>query len=290
MSSEKDMDQMSDKVGIDGLPEVFYGSNHFYIANKELNILLHYNAIDSLSFSGFQKRKSFLNPETGKNLYVEKVKDKVETAEGQAEGADDADATKEITENLDKLLLEQSSLSDSEKALNTIDVVPPMVQVAMAGFWKNKDKSKIKDYKEYQATSDWTFSTAYKGTTRYLSNYAKKIADETSLEIDYNKEGPTDNLNLVVTPVSTIPFHMLSPDNPIKHFGQVYLFETDLEDCGYAMSIVRFRVMGDCYYVLLRFYLRVDGVQVRIFDTRIFHEFGQDYIHREFQFCESTYD
>jgi len=53
MSSEKDMDQMSDKVGIDGLPEVFYGSNHFYIANKELNILLHYNAIDSLSFSGF---------------------------------------------------------------------------------------------------------------------------------------------------------------------------------------------------------------------------------------------
>ena len=165
-----------------------------------------------------------------------------------------------------------------------------MVQVAMAGFWKNKDKTKIKDYKEYEATSDWTYSSSYKGTTRYLSLYAKKAADETNLEIDHNKDGPTDTLSLAATPEATIPFNMLSPDNPIKHFGQVYLFETDLEDCGYSMSMVRFRVMADCFYILLRYYLRVDGVSVRIIDTRIFHEFGQDYIHREFQFCESTYD
>lgn len=157
-----------------------------------------------------------------------------------------------------------------------------MVQVAMAGFWKNKDKTKIKDYKEYEATSDWTYSSSYKGTTRYLSLYAKKAADETNLEIDHNKDGPTDTLSLVATPEATIPFNMLSPDNPIKHFGQVYLFETDLEDCGYSMSMVRFRVMADCFYILLRYYLRVDGVSVRIIDTRIFHEFGQDYIHREF--------
>ena len=67
---------------------------------------------------------------------------------------------------------------------------------------------------------------------------------------------------------------MLSPENPILHFGEIFLFESDLEDCGYAMSKVRFRVMKDCFYVLLRYYLRVDGVSVRIFDTRIFHEYG----------------
>lgn len=83
---------------------------------------------------------------------------------------------------------------------------------------------------------------------------------------------------------------MLSPDNPIKHFGEVYLFESDLEDCGYTMSKIRFRVMGDCFYILLRYYLRVDGVKVRIFDTRIFHEFGTDFIHREFQYRQSSYD
>ena len=74
MSSEKEMDQWSDKVGIDGLPEVFYGSNHLYIANKELNVVLDFNSIDSLSFSGFNKRKTFLNPQSGKNLYKEPVK------------------------------------------------------------------------------------------------------------------------------------------------------------------------------------------------------------------------
>jgi hypothetical protein len=59
MSSEKEMDQVSDKVGIMGLPSVFYGFNHFYVANKEHNILLDFNSIDCLSFSGFQKRKCF---------------------------------------------------------------------------------------------------------------------------------------------------------------------------------------------------------------------------------------
>ena len=89
---------------------------------------------------------------------------------------------------------------------------------------------------------------------------------------------------------ATIPFDMLSPENPILHFGEVYLFESDLEDCGYMMSKVRFRVMADCWYILLRYYLRVDGVRVRSFDTRIFHAFGSDNIHREFQHRESSYE
>lgn len=75
---------------------------------------------------------------------------------------------------------------------------------------------------------------------------------------------------------------MLGQDNPVLHFSEVFLWETDLEDCGYAMSKVRYRVMADCFYVLLRNYLRVDGVLVRIFDTRIFHKFGDKFIRREF--------
>lgn len=55
----------------------------------------------------------------------------------------------------------------------------------MAKHWKDKDKSKIKDYKELIKTSDWTFSTSYKGTTRYLSEYSKNIQDLTGLLIQY---------------------------------------------------------------------------------------------------------
>lgn len=175
MSSEKEMDQVSDKVGIMGLPEVFYGSNHLLIANKEHNILLDFNAADSLSYSGFEKRSQFLNPKSGKNLTEEEEK--------KSEDVND------LAANLEKLVLENSGLSSDEKDFNLIDVIPKIVQVQQAGFWKKKDTSKIKDYKEVTSTSDWTYSTPYKGTVRYLNKAAKKVRDETSLEIENSPEG-----------------------------------------------------------------------------------------------------
>ena len=104
------MDQVSDRVGIMGLPEVFYGSNHLIIANKEHNILLDFNAVDSLSYSGFSKRSQFLNP-AGKNE---------EESKGDVE---------ELTANLEKLVLENSGLSEDEKKFNLIDIIPKSVQV-----------------------------------------------------------------------------------------------------------------------------------------------------------------
>ena len=64
MSSEAEMDMVSDKVGIMGLPEVFFGFNNLIVANQEHNILLSFNAVDSLSYSGFEKRKLFLTEDT----------------------------------------------------------------------------------------------------------------------------------------------------------------------------------------------------------------------------------
>jgi type 2A phosphatase activator TIP41 len=48
--------------------------------------------------------------------------------------------------------------------------------------------------------------------------------------------------------------------------------------------------MKDCFLGLLRFYLRVDNVSVRIIDTRLFHSFDSNYIFREFQVKENTYE
>ena len=87
-----------------------------------------------------------------------------------------------------------------------------------------------------------------------------------------------------------IPLSRLGRDNPILHFAELYLYESDLDDQGYCADTLRFRVMNDCFYVLHRFYLRVDEVLVRIYDTRIFHSYDQDFILREFQYKENTYD
>ncbi len=87
-----------------------------------------------------------------------------------------------------------------------------------------------------------------------------------------------------------IPYHRLGQDNPIVHSGQIYLFECDLEDSGYTMGLCRFRVMNDSWYVLLRSYVRVDGVCVRVLDTRIFHDLSTREILREYTHREGTYD
>ena len=86
----------------------------------------------------------------------------------------------------------------------------------------------------------------------------------------------------------SIPIHKLGQDNPVIKFDEIHLFEDDLNDSGFAQSFVRFRVMADSFYVLLRNYIRADGVVVRINDSRIYHALGTDELLREFQYKEST--
>ena len=46
---------------------------------------------------------------------------------------------------------------------------------------------------------------------------------------------PTGTFRVELTD-EQIPFHLLGPDNPILHGGQIYLHEADLEDTGYTMG------------------------------------------------------
>lgn len=50
------------------------------------------------------------------------------------------------------------------------------------------------------------------------------------------------------------------------------------------------RVQPNFFFVLARFFLRIDGVMVRVIDTRYYHEFGSPYLVRERSRRESEYD
>jgi type 2A phosphatase activator TIP41 len=103
------------------------------------------------------------------------------------------------------------------------------------------------------------------------------LIEEFKAELDYDSK-------------EEIPLGMLGQDNPIKHYGEVVMYEDELGDKGYSKSNVRFRVMKDCFFVLLRSYTRVDHVCVRILDTRIFHKFSSNQpVIRDFSHRESTY-
>ena len=48
--------------------------------------------------------------------------------------------------------------------------------------------------------------------------------------------------------------------------------------------------MDDSFFILVRSFVRVDGVKVRLLDTRIYHEFGTNYLLREFKHLESDFE
>jgi hypothetical protein len=57
-----------------GLPEVVFGGNNLIVTNKDSNICLHFNALDSLSYSSYNKRKAFLQ-EKGSDLFNHEIDD-----------------------------------------------------------------------------------------------------------------------------------------------------------------------------------------------------------------------
>lgn len=91
--------------------------------------------------------------------------------------------------------------------------------------------SKVKDFKQIEIISDWTYSTTYKGSVKYLSNHTQRIRDETALLIHLTEDQKHKiNHIMVKTTDDEIPLTKLGRDNPILHYGEVYLYEDDLGD------------------------------------------------------------
>lgn len=73
----------------------------------------------------------------------------------------------------------------------------------------------------------------------------------------------------------------------ITFFEEISLFDDELSDHGVANLNVKIRCMPTSFYILQRFFLRVDNVVARIFDTRIYHEIDKPYLIREYTERES---
>lgn len=151
-------------------------------------------------------------------------------------------------------------------ALKLVDINPSnLIKVSYANDWfqsriAKHSKSEMEVYKPY----DWTYSSKYKGTTAAAGVVWS----------------PTDR---------EIPVHKLTSDNPIIFFDDMILYEDELGDNGESILNVKIRVMADCLLVLQRLFVRVDEVLVRIFDTRLFIDFDNDEILREFKIQEDDY-
>ena len=106
---------------------------------------------------------------------------------------------------------------------------------------------------------------------------------------------PTSSSNMSVegsrewvkTDASGIDYNLLRQQNvPILFYDEIVLYQDDLEDCGDVIFDAKIRVMPSCWYILSRFFVRVDGSIVRIRDVRMFHRFGDNKINMEVSWKE----
>jgi len=157
---------------------------------------------------------------------------------------------------------EDSGARISFDALNALREVPlksdENIQVATSEEWQGS-RQDAETFKKISKPYDWTFTTEYKGTLEGFS-----ISPTTS-RIDLEK---------------------LKIQEKILFYEELNLYEDELSDNGCSDLQVKFRCMPSGWFALLRFYLRVDHVMVRVVDTRFRWEIGQKYLIREWTWRE----
>ncbi|XP_075876208.1 TIP41-like protein isoform X1 [Nelusetta ayraudi] len=148
-------------------------------------------------------------------------------------------------------------------ALRRVNNMEDVVKVACAQEWQ-ESRADSEHSKEVVRPYDWTYTTDYRGTL--IGEGMQIQVSKTSERIDIEK---------------------LKAREQIMFFDDVLLFEDELHDHGVSMISVKIRVMPTSFFLLLRFFLRVDGVLIRINDTRLYHEARNSYMLREFSTRES---
>lgn len=180
-------------------------------------------------------------------------------------------------------------------ALKMVEDTQDPLRVAVADGWQSARgdfpaaKSIIKPF-------DWTFTTDYTGSLISSSRKSRQNLDRTSDSKLQEQETSSDKDCVSCTPELSftveetserIDINRLKVREEILFYDDLTLYEDELADHGHAQYSVKVRVMPSSFFILARFYLRIDGALVRINDTRVYHELNRRYLLREYTNRES---
>lgn len=147
-------------------------------------------------------------------------------------------------------------------ALARVENGKSSIHVACAEEWKSTraGSANLEEVKPF----DWSFTTDYQGT------FNEKIrCEDTDDKLDIFK---------------------LMKKEKILFYQDLSLFEDELHDHGIASCSVKIRVMPSGFFILLTYFLRVDGVLIRMNGTRFHYETGNDYMLKEFTTREAKFE
>ncbi|XP_057493411.1 TIP41-like protein isoform X1 [Actinidia eriantha] len=158
------------------------------------------------------------------------------------------------------------------------EALPP-VEVPAAAKWKFRSKP----FQQVILDYDYTFTTPYCGSETV----------EINAELRRGATSRQGNCSLYWEECKEeIDVAALASKEPILFYDEVILYEDELADNGVSLLTVKVRVMPSSWFLLLRFWLRVDGVLMRLRDTRmhcIFSESTDPIILRESCWRETTF-
>ncbi|KAH8782876.1 type 2A phosphatase activator TIP41 [Diaporthe sp. PMI_573] len=161
----------------------------------------------------------------------------------------------------------------AEPALDAVDKTGAnMLQVAYAGEWSSsRERSSAHDIREVVKPYDWSYSTTYRGSETPSMHGA-------------------DPGRALAGSEKQIPLELLKRRDPILFFDEVVLFESELDDNGVSVFSCKLRVMEQRMLLLCRLYMRLDGVVVRVRDTRVYVDFEKDEVIREYTAKEDKHE
>ncbi|KAI0024762.1 TIP41-domain-containing protein [Xylariomycetidae sp. FL0641] len=141
-----------------------------------------------------------------------------------------------------------------------------MLQVAYARAWAAARRGTA-GIRDVVRPFDWSYSTRYRGTV-------------TAPSTDRNFK-PSDD---------AIPLELLKRRDPILFFDEVMLYESELDDNGISVLSAKVRVHAARLLLLARLYMRLDGVLVRVRDTRVYVDIEAEKVVREYTAREAGFD
>ncbi|CAK4079655.1 unnamed protein product [Aphanomyces euteiches] len=147
------------------------------------------------------------------------------------------------------------------------------LQVSMA---RDQPSTKGDDVKKLAISYDWTYTSDYKGTLARVNGDGVANVEKNTVHVEATQE--------------RIDYEKLKVREEILWMDEVNLYEDELHDHGVSVFSIRMRVMPSGFYVLARYWMRLDNVVVRLNETRIHHLFGQDHFLREFTAKETTFE
>lgn len=154
-------------------------------------------------------------------------------------------------------------------ALDAVDKTDKnMLRVAYARDWESTREGTTQSIKEVVKPYDWSYSTTYCGTTRNDGDELKRFK-------------PTEK---------QIPIELLKRRDPMLFFDEVVLYESELDDNGISLCSAKLRVHEKRMLLLVRLFMRLDNVLVRLRDTRVYVDFETDEVLREYTAKESKFE